>query len=240
MGANTENKSETKLLLHSLKDFSIEPKSISGIELKTNGNTSKTENLLAFSDDYNYLKTGTMLQNIITKSVSNVIKVNMFNFSVIPLKFKGGEVLGKYETIEDKDIHSIGLNENDLMTSDNNLENTFGINLVDKELNYKSLTEKHFESDFISLNGGSVQCGPHLNSEQKNELIALFNKFPDVLIFDDNKVGKIRGYVYKLILDRNANPVRHPPARTSFENMDVVDKWCDKLETKDIIQPSEQ
>ena len=70
------------------------------------------------------------------------------------------------------------------------------------------------------------------------ELRTELDKYPNLINFDDNRVGKIRNYEYHLKVKPNVNPVRHSPSKTSFENMRIVDQEVEKLLAKGIIRPS--
>ena len=233
-----DSNDKNKCLLHLLNDTVIEPKSVSVIKLKANQKLSDSQNLLSFTDDYYYLKNGILLQNSISKVIANTVTVKAINLSNNRKDLKCGDILGKFETISSENILSIDLSDNSMQTEFNDTNCNFQINSIDSEINYKFETEKEFETSSIILMNGSVICGPHLTKEQKSELKELLEKFPNVLTFDENKVGQIKNYQYKLIVNQNANPVRHSPARTSFENMKIIDSEVDKLLKKGIIQKS--
>ena len=223
--------------LHMVSDTQINPKSILTLKVKTNGQTD-VGNVLAFSEEYHFLKTGLSLQNTVSRTLDGILKVNAINTSTNILALKTGDVIGVFEAISDRNIFPIDLSDNEMdMHSNETVSDFSSINSPNGQ-NYRDITEKEFKIDFIDVNGGRVKCGPHLTPEQKLELKHSLEKFPDVLTFDEKRVGKIKGYEYKLIMNPNAQPVHHTPARTSFENMALIENEIDKLVEKGIVQPS--
>jgi hypothetical protein len=51
-------------------------------------------------------------------------------------------------------------------------------------------------------------------------------------------IGRIRNYKYKINVKPNTKQVAHTPARTSYENMIIIDKEVEKLKKNGIIHLS--
>jgi hypothetical protein len=104
--------------------------------------------------------------------------------------------------------------------------------------NYKNSIDNEIDEQFIQVFSHNVRVGPHLNDEQKDKSKHLLEQFPDLLYFDDTKVGRIKNYEYKINVKPNANPVHCSPSRVSFEQMQIIDKEIEMLESKGIVRPS--
>ena len=222
--------------VHSLTDVILEPKVVSVIKLVPNKNKRReSQNILVFTNDFNYNKSRVVLQNSVLRTDSEVMLVSAINMSNTAKQIRKGQILGVYEPIFDSNIKSIDLTEESV---NNIIETNYSINSMKTIENYKDRTENQIGYDFIELRDGKVKCGPHLTNEQKIELRQLLLKYPDLLSFDETKVGRIKNYEYHLNVKPNHNPVRQGPPRTSFENMAIVDSEVDRLLNKGIIKPS--
>jgi len=69
-------------------------------------------------------------------------------------------------------------------------------------------------------------------------LKAILEKFPNLITFDDSKVGQIKNYLYEINIKNGAKPIHCSLARCSFEQMQIIDREVNKLERKGIVEPS--
>jgi hypothetical protein len=106
-------------------------------------------------------------------------------------------------------------------------------------LNYKNSSDNELDFQYLEVFDSKVKVGSDLNDKQKLELKQLLEKFPKLLSFNDEMVGRIKNYEYKISLKPNAMPIHCSPSRVSFEQMQLIDNEIKALESKGIIRPSQ-
>jgi hypothetical protein len=227
-----------KGFIHCVKDLTLNPLTISCIEIKlSNGKLLFGKQILLFTENEQYFKNGLSLRNTLTKADSNTLRVQCINTSEKYINLKCGQIMGVFEVIDEKWVADVDLDfESDKHTNEN--KDSRKVCFTETDKNYKTCVESSFNEQYINIFGDKIRVGPHLTKEQKSQIKSLLEKFPNLISFNDEKIGRIKNFEYKIKIKDDAMPVHCSPARTSFEQMKIIDNEIKLLEEKGIIRPS--
>jgi hypothetical protein len=167
--------------------------------------------LLLLTEDNLYLNNKLAVRNCVIDSSVEELKAQIANFTNTDRKVKSGTVLAICEQINERKIKDIGLEFTDIKNesvssliknSTEQMSNKSGIRRDENGIEYEEM--------FIFNN--TVKIGSELSDAQVEELKKILEKFPELFAFNDERIGRIRGYEHK-IETTTENPIYCTPAR---------------------------
>ena len=93
------------------------------------------------------------------------------------------------------------------------------------------------ELDNVKTIGGNINVNAKLNSNEKNRLRILLNKYNDIFAFNDSKLGLCKNAVFKIEFnEKYQNPIAKKPIPYNFEDRSIIKREVDKLLKLGVIE----